>query len=137
MSHRVAWTFFEKSSRRLPPCLSMKKTLTEGLDNVGGSVHQLSGPKQQPKQKMFWAGYSWDIRDPDVGISRTRTLCKWPFSVVLDREWPGCPGIWVGMSRIWTSFMQENFGLIFRTLRSNCPGLKASFDSLGERKRTF
>ena len=64
----------------------------------------------------FWAGYSWDIRDPDVGISRTKTLCKWPFSVVLDREWPGCPGIWVGTSRIWKNFVQENFGLIFRTL---------------------
>ena len=61
-------------------------------------------------------GYSWDIRDPDVGISRTKTLCKWPFSVVLDREWPGCPRIWVGTSRIWKNFMQENFGLIFCTL---------------------
>ena len=27
-----------------------------------------------------------------------------------------CPGIWVGTSRIWKNFMQENFGLIFRTL---------------------
>ena len=35
------------------------------------------------------------------------------FSVVLDREWPGCPGIWVGTSRIWKNFMQGNFGLIF------------------------
>ena len=26
------------------------------------------------------------------------------------------PGIWVGTSRIWKNFMQENFGLIFRTL---------------------
>ena len=34
----------------------------------------------------------------------------------LDREWPGCPGIWVGTSRVWKNFMQENFGLIFRTL---------------------
>ena len=25
--------------------------------------------------------------DPDVGMSQTKTLCKWPFSVVLDREW--------------------------------------------------
>ena len=38
------------------------------------------------------------------------------FLFVLDREWPGCPGIWVGTSRIWKNFMQENFGLIFRTL---------------------
>ena len=40
----------------------------------------------------------------DVGIPRTKTLCKWPFSVVLDREWPGCPGSWVGTSRIWKNF---------------------------------
>ena len=74
--------------------------------------------KKQPKHKSFWAGYSWHIRDPDVGISRTKTLCKWPFSVVLDREWPGCPGIWVGTSWVWKNFMQENFGLIFHTLLS-------------------
>ena len=30
---------------------------------------------------------------------------------VLDREWPGCPGIWVGTSRIWKNFMQENLFL--------------------------
>ena len=35
------------------------------------------------------------------------------FSAVLDTEWPGCPGIWVGTSRIWENFMQENFGLNF------------------------
>ena len=35
------------------------------------------------------------LRDPDVGISRTRTLCacKWPFSVVLDSEWPPLAGM--------------------------------------------
>ena len=38
------------------------------------------------------------------------------FSVVLDRAWLGCPGIWVGTSRIWKNFMQENSGLIFRSL---------------------
>ena len=72
----------------------------------GGGGREFSAP-------FFWAGYSWDIRDPDVGISQTKTLCKWPFSVVLDREWPGCPGIWVGTSRVWKNFMQENFELIF------------------------
>ena len=55
-----------------------------------------------------FARYSWDIRDPDVGISRTKPLCKWPLSVVLEREW----------GRIWKNFMQENFGLIFRSLNS-------------------
>ena len=94
--------------------------------NISGLVHahlvmdksaQLydSGPKKQPKHKVFGRDIP-DIRDPDVGISRTKTLCKWPFSVVLDREWPACPGVWVGTSRIWKNFMQENFGLIFCTL---------------------
>ena len=61
--------------------------------------------KKKPKHSSFWAGYSWDIRHPDVGISRTKTLSNWPFSVVLDTEWPGCPGIWVGTSRIWKNFI--------------------------------
>ena len=33
----------------------------------------------------------------------------------------GCPGIWVGTSRTWKDFMQENFGLIFRTLVGEAP----------------
>ena len=45
-----------------------------------------------------------------------KTLCFRPFSVVFDKEWLGCPGIWVGTSRTWKKFMQENFGLIFRYL---------------------
>ena len=57
----------------------------------------------------FWGRIFRDIRDPDVGISQKKTLCKWPFYVVLNREWPGCPGIWVGTSRIWKTSMQENF----------------------------
>ena len=73
------------------------------------------GKEKQTKNKVFgWV--AWDIRDPDVRISRTKTLCKWPFSVVLDREWPGSPGIWVGTSQIWKNFRQENSGLIFRSL---------------------
>ena len=34
------------------------------------------------------------------------------FSVVLDREWPGCPAIWVGRSQDQKNIMQENVGLI-------------------------
>ena len=34
-----------------------------------------------------------------IGMSRTKTFGKAPFCVVLDREWPGCPTIWVGTSR--------------------------------------
>ena len=40
-------------------------------------------------------------QDPDIGISRRKTLCKWPFSFAFDREWLGYPGIWVGTSQIW------------------------------------
>ena len=47
---------------------------------------------------------------PDKNFMQVAFFC------CLDREWPGCPGIWVGTSRIWKNFMQENFGLIFRTL---------------------
>ena len=61
-----------------------------------------SGRKKQPKHKVFGR----DI----PGTSGTKTLCKWSFSVVLDMEW------WVGTSRIWKNFMQENFELIFRSL---------------------
>ena len=51
-----------------------------------------------------WAKWTHKVFGRDIpGTSGTQTsghpgqnLCKWPFSVVLDREWPGCPGIWVG-----------------------------------------
>ena len=75
----------------------------------------VEGTEKHPKHKVL-GGIFWDIRDPDVRTSRTKTLCKWPFPVVLDKEWPGCPEIGVGASRIRKNFMQENFGLIFRTL---------------------
>ena len=32
-------------------------------------------------------------------MSRTKTLCKAAFSVVLGLGWPGCPAVCVGMSR--------------------------------------
>ena len=47
------------------------------------------------------------------GAEMPAKLCKAPFSVVLEREWPGCPAIWVGTSRDRKKFMQDNFGLIF------------------------
>ena len=48
-----------------------------------------------------------------VRISRTKTLCKWPFSVVFRQGVVGMSRIWVGTSRILKNFMQENFGLDF------------------------
>ena len=64
----------------LAPTPSVRQPLFET------SEKRTSGTEKQPKHKVFGAGYSWDIRDPDVGISRTKTLCKWPFSVVLERD---------------------------------------------------
>ena len=54
---------------------------------------------------------------PDVGYPGQKLYASGPFSVVSDREWPGCPGIWRKTSRIWRKFMQENFGLTFRSLK--------------------
>ena len=73
--------------------------------------------KKQPKYKVFGRDIPGTSGTLTSGYPRQKTLCKWPFSVVLDTEWPGCPGIWVGTSRIWKNFMQENFGLIFRALQ--------------------
>ena len=62
---------------------------------------------------------------PNVGISLTPTLgcpgqklyARGPcLSIVLEREWPGCPAIWVGRSRDQKNLMQENVGLIFCSL---------------------
>ena len=60
------------------------------------------------------AGMSRDL-GPDVpGLEK---FCARNFGPIFrSSEWPGCPGIWVGTSRIWKNFMQENSGLIFRTL---------------------
>ena len=52
------------------------------------------------------------IPDPDPGLSRTKTLCKAPLSVVVDREWLECPAIWVGTSRDQENFTRKNIGLI-------------------------
>ena len=65
---------------------------------------------------MFLARQGRTLRGiprPGPGTSWTETLCKVPLSVVLDREWPGCPEIWVGTSRDQKDSMQENFGLSF------------------------
>ena len=78
--------------------------------------------KKQPKEKFFGQGIpgSWDVRDPHVGIARANALCKWPSSVVLDREWPGCPGIWVGASLDQKNFMQGELWADFSLPRLGC-----------------
>ena len=44
----------------------------------------------------------WDIPD--------KTLCKWPFSVVLDREWPGCPGFRSGRPGFGKTLCKQTLG---------------------------
>ena len=52
----------------------------------------------QPKDKVFgriFLGHQgpirWDMPDPGRGMSQTKALCKATFfSVISDREWPGC-----------------------------------------------
>ena len=75
---------------------------------------KVSGREKQPKH------FGRDIlghQGPDVGISRTKLYASGLFLLFfLDSEWPGCPGTWVGTSRIWKNFMHESFGL-FRSLK--------------------
>ena len=55
------------------------------------------------------------MRDPDVGISRTKTLCKVPFAVVFD----GVAGMSRDLGRDVPDLEKlyaRNFGLLFRTL---------------------
>ena len=56
--------------------------------------------KKDSLKRKFWGRIflasgptRWNIPDPGSGMSRTKTLCKAPLFVVLDREWPGCPAI--------------------------------------------
>ena len=76
-------------------CQEGKNSLN--LKFLGGDIPGTSGTQASgyPGQKLYASGL---------------------FSVVLDREWLGCPGIWVRTFRMWKNFMQENIGLIFRTL---------------------
>ena len=74
-----------------------------------------SGPKKQPKHRVFARDIPGTSGTQTSGYPGQKLYASGPFSVVLDREWPGCPGIWVGTSRIWKNFMQENFGLLFRS----------------------
>ena len=75
----------------------------------------ISGRKEQPKHK----GFGRDVRGTMSSGTQTsgypvqKLYASGLFSVVLDREWPGCPGIWIGTSRIWKNFTQENFGSFF------------------------
>ena len=64
-------------------------------------TQHLSGTEKQPKHKVLGRDIPGTSGNPDAGISQTQTLCKWPFSVLLDRERQGCPRIWVGTSQIW------------------------------------
>ena len=71
--------------------------------------------KKQPKDKVFGHDIPGTSGTQTSGYPAQKLSCKWP-SVVLFRERPGCPGIWVGTSWVWKNFMQENFGLSFCSL---------------------
>ena len=79
---------------------------------------QVRKKKKQPKHKVFGQDTPGTSGTQTSGYPRRKLYATGLFLLFLDREWPGCPGIWVGTSRIWKNFMQENFGLIFRTLSS-------------------
>ena len=63
-----------------------------------------SGKKKEPKDKVFGQDVPGTSGAQTSGYPGQK-LYKWPCSAVLDREWPGCPSIWVGTSRIWKNFM--------------------------------
>ena len=81
------------------------------ITHAGGKFfHGLLHKSLLTKDKVLGQDVHWDIRDPDVAISRTKTLCKWPFSVVLDKEWPGYPGIWVGTPEFGKALCKRTLG---------------------------
>ena len=60
--------------------------------------------EQHPTDKLFRQDIpgTSERRRRDIPNScpgTTKTLCKAPFSVALHQKWPGCPAVWVGMSR--------------------------------------
>ena len=84
-------------------------------EQIGPSIHDMKGfmrnspPKVHPNfaqnlgreilGNTFSVLKSCDVPHPGPGTSSTRTSCKVPCLVALDREWPGCPAIWVRTSR--------------------------------------
>ena len=120
--------------------MEQKKTCGNRAKSAYGNQGEGSQDRTNSLKINFWAGYSWDIRDPHVGISLTPVLgcpgqklyARCLFLVVLDREWPGCPAIWVGTSWDQKNFMQENFGLIFGSLGSFAEDRCNSSDHLQE-----
>ena len=80
-------------------------------------IQQNSGRKKQPKDKVF----GQDI----PGTSGTQTwgypgqkFMQEAFFCCSRHGVAGMSGIWVGTSQLWKKIMQENFGLIFRTLKT-------------------
>ena len=74
----------------------------------------LSGPKfeKQPKHKVFGR----DIPGPRRRDIPDKNFMQVAFSCCCRQGVAGMSRDWVGTSRIWKNFMQENFGLMFRTL---------------------
>ena len=81
----------------------LQNSVSSLLRNITLEAVFRSFPKFRTKKNslkiQFSAGCSWDIRGPDVGISRTKNVMQVAFSVVLDKGWrdvqgfgPGRPG---------------------------------------------
>ena len=97
------------------------------VENKGESDHLLEVPENLGRLLLGHQGPTCrDIPDPGPGMSRTKTLCKVPFAVVFDREWPGCPAIWAGTPRDQENFIQQftygvvSEGVFAESLRKFC-----------------
>ena len=78
--------------------------------------------QKQPKDRVLgqdmFLGHQGPIRrdipDSGAGMSRTKTLCKAPSSVILDQEWLERPAIGSGRPGIWVLTSQLTMGEIAR-----------------------
>ena len=103
----------------LPQCQNQEGKHSLKIKSFGQTIPGTSGTQ-----------IVWDILDPGRGISRKETLCKAPLSIVLAREWPRCPAIWVETSRdllhlgrLEKLYARTTFtGLVFHSLQKASAG---------------
>ena len=68
-----------------------------------------SGREKHPKDKVLRQDIPGTSGTQTSG-SWTKTLCKWPFSVVLGTEWPGFPGFVSGRPRFGKTLYKKTLG---------------------------
>ena len=88
-----------------------------GLPREGVGAKKFGMSLEAQGIKLFWRdirGFCRDIPEAPEKFEKIMFGFNfWPlfmqgaFSVLLDREWPGCPAIWVGTSRYQKNLMQE------------------------------